>query len=304
MRYILLLAVSVLFIGCTGPGQSINSGEIGKVSNEDEIRGEGTFNLDYKLIGVNDKLIKAQVGLTTHVIGGKYFIPKSDLRVGLNIAIQVKVRDDEQSQRQVLGLTTTITDGGASLITSKRMFDVYIMKGLRSTIRQALSKYKIEDIILNLGSVEKEISDSIVKLAESSPLEVYTATFDSIEWPEPVIIAKEAAAEIAATKKNRMLQLAADLEVKAAERQLQILNARLAVEADAIIAPSMGPKMATWMMLEAIQECARKENCNIDIHPAMLPQNAFNFSNDTVDYSSYRVPEAEINQLKEQLINQ
>lgn len=278
--YVFVIALSVIALTGCGERVRIETGEVAKQLGtnglEKEIRRSGAFRLDSCLFTACSGLSILEVFETTATIESEYYISASKLDLTLNTDIQYSVKDDNGAINSIYGRVKSIRDTSSNRIyriTTDQVFKTYIKPTIVDTIRTALNKYDIDTIMDNLPEVRNFVEKSVKESVKDLPITINTLTFSKVSWPKIIVTRREEAASVDAEKVTKLKRLDAALVVARKERELQIEKAKIAVEADVIVSKSIDNKMATWLMLEAIQTCAEREtgDCNIDIHPALIP---------------------------------
>lgn len=264
-KIILLLSsivVALLMTGC-GDKVQINSGEVGKQLTtsglESEIRESGSFRMDGCAFSACPKLVRLQVTKTPQIIPGKFFMPKSDLTLGLDIAIQYQVKTDNASRNIIFNEVSaqpSTTNDREMIILSQTVYDTFIKPTLRDTVRKALSQYKIEGVMDNLSKVREFVESEVKKSLKDSPVTVVTLAFENISYPALILESKEQFAAIETQKATEMKAMAAEMEIIAKKLEVEKARANVALEVDKIISDHMDDKLATWGIIQAAQTSA------------------------------------------------
>ncbi|RKZ94633.1 MAG: hypothetical protein DRQ46_09660 [Gammaproteobacteria bacterium] len=272
-----ILAILVLS-GC-GDKVTVDSGRVAKQLGtnglEAAIRRAGAFRLDSCITTACPRFVVLDVFENTQTIASKYYISASKLNLELEVDIQYAVKEDDTSINKVYKRVKSVPVAGErkSIITTEQVFNTYIKPVSIGTIRTALNHYDIDNIMDNLSEVQIYVEKAFKEKLKDEPVIIKSLTFSLVSYPKVIVERREEEASVDAEKATKLKRLAADLIVLKERRKLDLEHARVAVEADKIISDSMDEHMATWLMLEAIQACAERTvgNCNIDIHPALLP---------------------------------
>ena len=272
------LAVLILTLSGCGERVTVDSGRVAKQLGtnglEKSIRREGAFRLDSCVTTACPRLVILDVFENATTVGNKFYISKSKLNLTLKLDIQYAVREDDASINKVYKRVKSVSISGTrrSEISTDQVFDTYIRPSVIDITRTALNNYDIDTIMDNLSEVREHVENVIKTSYSDSPVEIIRVTFSDVSFPPVIVLRREEAASVDAEKVTKIKRLEAQLEISEKKRALGIIRARYAVEEDKIVSKSMDKKMQAWLMLEAIQTCAEREGCNINIHPSMFPQ--------------------------------
>lgn len=276
---VLILVSAILALNGCGEKVSIDSGRVAKqlTTNglESSIRRAGVFRLDSCVLTACPRFVILDAFENTKSIESKYYISKSKLDLTMVLDIQYAVKEDNDSINTVFGRVKSVPINGTrqSIITTEQVYMTYIKPTIIDTTRSALNDYDIDTIMDNLSDVRTYVEKAIIASYEDTPIIIKSVTFSLVSFPKVIVSKREEAASVEAEKITKLKRIEADMEVLKTKRLFDIENAQIAVEADAIVSKSMDEKMATWLMLQAMQTCASRESgdCHIDIHPSLLP---------------------------------
>ena len=194
----------------------------------------------------------------------------------LAVDIQYAVKEDDASINKVYKRVKSVPLGGKrqSVITSEQVFKTYVKPISIGTIRTALNHYDIDKIMDNLSEVQIYVEKAFKAKLSDTPVVVKSLTFSQVSYPAVIVERREEEASVDAEKATALKRLEADLIVAEKRRALVLKKAAIAVAADKIVSKSMDKKMQVWLLMDALQTCAERENgdCHIDIHPSLIPQ--------------------------------
>lgn len=259
------IAAVTLLLTLSGCGNKviIENGEVGKQLTtsglEKEIRNPGALRMEGCFGTACPKLVRLSVAETSKTIPGKFFIEKSDLEMGLELELQYAVKRDEKSINEVFERVKGVSDPRDSsqiIIQEEKVYSTFIKPVIRDTVRQALSNYKIENMMANLGTVREFVESEVRKKMKDTPIKIVNLSFSKISWPEAIIKAKIDFAKIEIEKATKMKGMSAELEIMEKKFELDKKRAEMALQVDSIVSDKMNENLAQYMMLDAINKSA------------------------------------------------
>lgn len=286
MRKILLALLAIPFVlflpGCWwGQTVAVPTGEVGRVLSDtlsEDIKRAGAFRLPSCPLSSCPRLVRLQMMTGTTDVPGEFYIPKSDLNLGLTLTVVFAMKSDDESIEKAYDEVKAVKatdETDVWVIPTENLFRKYLHPKVSPTALAALRNYSIDQIMANQTEVEKFVLQSVRKEVANTPVEVFSITFTQTAWPPAVVKAKSEIAEAKAWKKARLEKLKAELEVANQEKALKLKQARIDLEVDGIIADNMTPQLATYLLLQTLQVAAEK-GTSFTIHPSMFPQGALN----------------------------
>jgi len=260
---ILLLSLVVLFTTGCGERVRVEQNEVAKVLStnglEDTVRTNSTFRLESCIFSACPKLVKLDITKNTKTMNSQYFMPKSDMELGLELTIQYSPKVDKKSINSIykdIRAEDVPNSSFLAIIDSEKLYEIYIQPILKDTTRQALNDYKIEQIMDNLEDSRKFVFNMIKEKLKETPIHLDSLSFSKISYPSLILQKKKEFAAIDTQKATDMKSMAAELEIMAKKLELEKKKAKMQLEVDKIISKRLDENMVIWGIVQAAQTSA------------------------------------------------
>lgn len=206
-------------------------------------------------------LIETQTSTYTEQVN---VILSDKLSLGVELRFQGRIQG---SDRVVNAMFNDIVAGGDKLLTFAEVYAVYGKMAVQNKTREVVSKYNVDEVHKNYGTLSGEISDALAPVLDNTPLQISNVAVGNINYPKVVtqaieqaeerrlaISREQAQAEIEMTKKkNEKLLAEADYEIK-------ITRAKAVRDENLIIGEGITPQLLELKRLEVAEALAESAN--------------------------------------------
>lgn len=196
------------------------------------------------------------------------FMPKNKLN--MTFVLQGTLTVNEKKFDEIYGLIRPQTVEGSEtmVIERKTAYDTYAKQIILTEVREALSKYSIEEIMSSLDTVNAELNKVLHKsISEKTPFIPRFVGLADVQPPKIIVDQQESTAkrrEMIAQEEAQLevskVQLNRELQEQAARRKVEVAKAESDAQVSRIQAESMTPAYMRYRELEILEQLAKSPN--------------------------------------------
>lgn len=186
----------------------------------------------------------------------------------LTLQAEVRFRGRINGSVKVLNaMFNDITPGDDKVVSFQEVYNVYGRMAVRNKTREIISKYNVEEVHKNYGRLSGEIGVVLQEVLANTPLQISDIAMGSIQYPEVVTAAINAAKERKMAIEKEQAQAEIQLTKKKNERllaeaqyQIEITNAKAIRDKNKIIGEGVTPELIELRRLEVLEKMAENDS--------------------------------------------